>query len=269
MSADTTHPVFDQPEDTSISVWRYLNTAKLLSLLLTRTLVYCRLDELPDPFEGRFTRRRLAKLAQIEEAINAQSETPARRLPGFDSLIRCTAFVNCWCLQNAESHAQWRIYSGTEDGAAIKTSYSKLVDNLSSKDLLGLIRYIDYENDEITSNNLLALAMHKRNVFEYEREVRIVRWGMATGEEYDSSGHLPQIIDVPVDLEEMLDEIVISPYAPNWYYDVVAQFVKQCGLRIPVVWSSMRAEPPEDYNPVSHEREKLIQQITANSSTRA
>lgn len=269
MSADTTHPVFDQPEDTSISVWRYLNTAKLLSLLLTRELVYCRLDELPDPFEGRITRSRVARIVQAEEAIEAQDEAPAQCLPGLASFLRRTAFVNCWCLQNAESHAQWCIYSGTGDGAAIKTSYSKLVDTLSNKDLVGLVRYIDYEHDEIDSANLLALAMHKRDVFEYEREVRIVRWGTSTDDECDSSGDLPQVIDVPVDLEEMLDAIVISPYAPTWYYDVVARLVEQCGLRIPVVPSSMRAEPPEDYNPVSHKREKLFRQLTANSSTEA
>lgn len=269
MSADTSHTVFDQPEDTSISVWRYLNTAKLLSLLLTHKLVYCRLDELPDPFEGRFTRRRLARIAKFEEAINAQSETPARRLPGFDSIVRQTVFVNCWCLQNAESEAQWRIYSGAGDGAAMKTTYSKLVDALSTKDFVGLVRYIDYENDEIDSSNLLALAMHKRDVFEYEHEVRIVRWSMSTGEEHDSSCNLGQIIDVDVDLEEMLDEIVISPYAPNWYYDVVARLVDQSGLRIPVVWSSMRAEPAEGYNPVPHQREEMFRQITASSSTGA
>lgn len=267
MSADTAHPVFDQPEDTSMSVWRYLNTAKLLSLLLTRTLVYCRLDELPDPFEGRVTRSHLAWLAKIEEAINAKSETPAQRLPGMDSLIRSTVFVNCWCLQNTESQAQWRIYSGTEDGAAMKTTYSKLVNTLSNKDFVGLVRYIDYENDEIGSTNILALAMHKRDVFEYEHEVRIVRWGMSTDEECDNSGALPQVIDVPVDLEDMLDEIVLSPYAPSWYYDAVARLVEQCDLGIPVVWSSMRAEPPEDYNPVSPEREKLFRQITGSSST--
>lgn len=269
MPADTSHPSFDQPEDTSTSIWRYLDSAKLFSLLLNRTLVYCRLDKLPDPYEGRLTRSRLAEINHIDEALSTKYEKPIRIMPGIDDLIRRTAFVNCWCLQNCESHAQWRIYSGTQDGAAIKTTYSKLVDKLSNEDLVGLIRYIDYENDNMNSNNLLELAMHKRDVFEYESEVRIVRWGTSTAKYFYSSGNPPQIIDVPVDLEDLIDEIVISPYAPNWYFEVVSRLVELCDLKIPIVWSSMRAEPPEVYNPVSPERERLIRELTGGSINEA
>ncbi|MFN8224152.1 MAG: hypothetical protein U0R50_13000 [Gaiellales bacterium] len=48
---DATHPVFNAPPDDTV-VWRYIDLAKLISLLDHRALYFARADTLGDPHEG-------------------------------------------------------------------------------------------------------------------------------------------------------------------------------------------------------------------------
>jgi len=45
------HPNFNLPNDEA-RVWRYMDIGKLVALLNTATLFFCRLDRLRDPYEG-------------------------------------------------------------------------------------------------------------------------------------------------------------------------------------------------------------------------
>ena len=46
------HPSFPQPQNPSVPLWRYMDTPKLLWLLLHREIYLRRVDLLPDKFEG-------------------------------------------------------------------------------------------------------------------------------------------------------------------------------------------------------------------------
>ena len=46
------HPVFEQPSDVNVRVWRYLDFTKLVSLVDSRRLYFTRADKFEDPFEG-------------------------------------------------------------------------------------------------------------------------------------------------------------------------------------------------------------------------
>jgi len=46
-------PVFIEPADIDESVWRYMDSAKFVSMLV-KGIVFSRLDCLGDPFEGSF-----------------------------------------------------------------------------------------------------------------------------------------------------------------------------------------------------------------------
>jgi hypothetical protein len=52
----TTHPSFHQPDDTSISVWRYTDLSKFIWMLQKRAFYFARADLLDDPYEGYHTR---------------------------------------------------------------------------------------------------------------------------------------------------------------------------------------------------------------------
>lgn len=44
------HPCFPQQRDANVKVWRYMDLAKLISLIQSRRLYLARLDQLADPF---------------------------------------------------------------------------------------------------------------------------------------------------------------------------------------------------------------------------
>lgn len=50
------HPVFTPPSDRDTGVWRYMDFAKLVSLLATQALFFARAESLNDPFEGSYPR---------------------------------------------------------------------------------------------------------------------------------------------------------------------------------------------------------------------
>ena len=71
MAASTQHKSFPQPPDPSISVWRYMDLAKLMWLLQRRALYFSRLDKLGDPFEGHYTKALAIGRAEYIERMNA------------------------------------------------------------------------------------------------------------------------------------------------------------------------------------------------------
>ena len=46
------HKSFKEPEDVEAKIWRYLDLAKFLAMIEKKTLFFCRIDKLGDPFEG-------------------------------------------------------------------------------------------------------------------------------------------------------------------------------------------------------------------------
>ncbi len=46
------HPIFIQPANEEVKVWRYIDFTKLVSLIDTRRLYFTRADRFEDPFEG-------------------------------------------------------------------------------------------------------------------------------------------------------------------------------------------------------------------------
>jgi hypothetical protein len=89
--------------------------------------------------------------------------------------------------------------------------------------------------------------MRKRQAFEHEHEIRALVWPEA-----DPSALVPQdldeharIINVPWPAREFLERIYVSPYAEEWYRDVVASVMTGFApdLVDRLTWSHMRGVP--------------------------
>lgn len=65
--AITIHPSFPQPEKPLTPVWRYMDFAKLVSLLQHGALYFPRLDRLADPFEGSLSRAEFERIRDGRE----------------------------------------------------------------------------------------------------------------------------------------------------------------------------------------------------------
>lgn len=85
--------------------------------------------------------------------------------------------------------------------------------------------------------------MHKRLAFAHENEVRLVK---LLGEHVaaDSRPGPPGLL-VSVDVERLVDGVFVTPYAQQWYADVVRAVVAKFASALAgrVQWSQMKSAP--------------------------
>jgi len=145
----------------------------------------------------------------------------------------------------------WRLYCPSGDGVALKSTYSKLSESIASKDIyLGLVRYIDYRSQLMPLDNAFNPIMHKRKVFEHEREARIVTLLPSSIEsverDFDEQKCLtenPRGLKVSFDIEGALDGIYINPYASEQHYAEVREAMETFSISIPLEWSHIADVP--------------------------
>lgn len=261
------HPCFPQPADGSIGVWRYLDLAKFIWLLENQKLYFANLDSLNDPHEGSRPRIQaeyedqqlltIHRYQLIQEfGVDLGTKKFQTAMPSFieqnrqirikNQKERRQLYVSCWYLGDMESEAMWRLYCPDNNGVAIQTNYSKLVESVANDPELyiGCVTYIDYDAQVFPSGNLFYPVMHKRISFAHEQEVRLVKirvpdnWGL-------SNEFCPPGIPVDWPLELVVNAIYVDPYAPEYFYDVVRSIIQRVvpDLVDRVFWSPMKASP--------------------------
>src|SRR5689334_5864333 len=103
MPAIVDHSAFTQPGDADIRIWRYLDLAKLVSVLNDESLHFARIDQLTDQYEGSLSKKEYdywRELAAHGEGTGELPETWRNRY--FDVLMsnarraRRSMYVNCW-----------------------------------------------------------------------------------------------------------------------------------------------------------------------------
>ena len=97
----------------------------------------------------------------------------------------------------------------------------------------------------IPENNTLSPYLHKRKSFEPENEVRAFTQDIPTR---DGQTDLSQAVYSmgkyqTVDLSVLVKEIVVAPFAEDWFFELVASAVERYGLQVSVRKSSLSEEP--------------------------
>jgi hypothetical protein len=238
-----THPCFIQPKDPNVKVWRYMNLAKLVSLLSGRELHFTRLDRFSDPYEGTFPKK---TIEDMERWFKKENKSPYfGGMKAHFAKMRGTYFVSCWYASNHESEAMWRLYRGSSGGVAIQTTYAKLLEAIRSDytTYAGMVTYIDYETHLLPWGNGFYPTMHKRIAFEHEREVRIVKWWSA--DSISGKHEPPEHLTLAWDSTDLCEHVFVDPNAPKYYYDsvqaVVGAFAPE--LTSAIRWSRLK-DPP-------------------------
>jgi hypothetical protein len=229
-------------------LWRYLSLSAVIATIKTRHIRLTRVDRFQDPFEGSVPK------AQIEQQtlllIGAESRrtmmggilahhsgTESSMLSDEDSWTRITrlrrartrsAHASCWSAGD-ESEALWRLYSADDGGqgvgVALRTTLARLEASVAAHDLyVSPISYIVYHEASPFTDEMDPL-LHKRHGFSAERELRLLKFDQAHFSALvpkDASvSELPGHIYVDWVLSDVIDEIVISPYAGENYEDLV------------------------------------------------
>lgn len=240
-------------------LWRYLDLAKYISLLQTKSLYFARADSFEDPFEcakgykrsecrwdayyaGFFNgaissaeKQPWCTLEYSEEEKYKEADRLLKSLKEISMKDRQTTFICCWHENECESEAMWRLYSSNlSQGIAIQTTYERLYNSLhKDPDIdIGRVNYVDFEKHLCGPN---GAWWFKRKSFEHEREVRAVI--------KVHSQNPVQSIMRPIDMDLLIENIYISPTAPNWYRDLVADVTSKYGIKKVISCSSLSEEP--------------------------
>lgn len=228
------NPLFIQPENNDIKVWRYMNFTKFISMLETSNLFFNRADSFDDPFEGSFTKfnflGRVSKYKDLHIKDLAMSMQPNVSYNQFSDDWQKYIAVNCWHANQKESVAMWDLYTKNNEGIAIQSTYSKLSSSIDQDNnfYMGLVQYVDYETADIDADPMNRF-FHKLESYAHEKEVRLlikklppdIPRSLINGREWPFEETINGGINVKVDLDILIEQIVVNPNAPAWFYDLV------------------------------------------------
>ncbi len=261
------HSLFIPPSNSKSKIWRYMDLAKFLSILDTRSLYFARLDQLAaaDPFEGYYTSLNI-KFDDIPfEKLSEEWKDNIKTKETYKSIIRSSrlsrehtkvnrevTFVNSWHVKEYESAAMWSLYLSNHEGICIQSTFDNFVASLESYEefdiYIGKIKYIDYEREAIPMGNLLSPYIYKRKSFEHEEELRALIWTPQNGKNDGVNLKNNKFKDdmglyVPVNIEKLIEGIFVSPSAPKWIANLIRSIVEKYEIEAEVVRSDLSVKP--------------------------
>jgi hypothetical protein len=251
-----TSPVFYPNENYQIV--KYMDLTKFVSLLQRKSLFFCRLDKLEDHFEGttaksNWKRRydfyatqylrstKFKKLNHEEILKNVEEHFEA------EQKIKALKCICCWNISDSESAALWKIYSDFNQGIMLTSKISSLVESFNeTKENIDLseVNYINHSSDDMPDGNMMYPVIHKHKAYSYEKELRLIHTvDFGGGLLYDwSKEEIEQGKYLNVNLNELIDEIILSPYSPNWYIELIQNLCETYGLKATIMKSELSKE---------------------------
>lgn len=254
-------------------LWRYMDFVKLLALLQRRSLYFCRVDKLGDQFEGRWSDRTIGMLRTRENLWISEEthqiliedrrtgdrlelpktdigQTVEETILGWQSHVTHPGnalqrtYANCWHGGEGESEAMWKLYAGEKYGIAIRTTARKLLASFTEflPDYFGEVKYVSYDTHAIPIATLPPVFC-KRSAFSHEREIRAVVAPFQREPEDADQDYTELGIKCPVSPDQLIEEIVVSPYSPAWLHDVIRCLLRDLNLDIELKESVMAREP--------------------------
>jgi len=240
------------------TIWRYLTLPKLLDLLDSRKLFFCRASKFDDPFEGAVPKRteeylRSWESARVSEEVRSKHRAERKRM-------RSSMAISSWHMSEHESAAMWNLYGLTHEGVAIKSTVDRLTRALPEWPkkgwqgpgaiYIGKVDYIDYSTAIFDPSQSYLPYVHKRESFKHESELRAVTLINKAAGEAAASGVTTEFavtewgIAIPVDVCALIEGIYIAATAPGWFDRIVRASIERFGFDPNLVRKSAMAEDP-------------------------
>jgi hypothetical protein len=226
------HPDLATPSNRTV-LWRYMDFARFIEMLESRTLWFVRVDQLDDPLEGTHTD---AEIAGIRKHL---VEGRAKALIDVFRSARSELYVNCWRSGSAESLAMWDLYGEGSGIVAVKSTVGHIREAAATYDkpvYISKVKYIDW-NDAPGLDNVLVACSRKDISYQHESEVRVIICG-PTGP-LDTEPKLG--IRLAIDPKRLITEVMVGPRERKWVVRLVDRVMKRYGLPQQVVASNRLA----------------------------
>lgn len=258
------HVLRDLPDDTAL--WRYIDFARLYSLVAQRALYFTPAYMLRDlePYELRVpvsisSSNRDAWISSYKQHFpddpDGISVFERFQQSAEDSLLYGLG-ISCWHVNSDENSALWQIYVPNTSGVAIKTTLGRLKQGINCRRryiTADIVEYIDYFSEGYKAHPSaigFEQIYHKAKFFEYEREFRLAYRYDRNLKEFEMSEQALQVASpkqsqemrdqlhlqredflrtgpyVPVEPTVLISEIVVSPHAGSWFFQLVAGLIR-------------------------------------------
>ena len=243
------------PPDDAVKIWRFMDLAKFLGIIQSRTLYFARADQFEDPFEGargntgdedlyvetlaNTIREQIPDQQTLSDETlleNAKTVIRSWNTSGLGTRHMYQTFISCWHRNEVESDAMWRLYTkDLSQGVAIQSTCGRLRDAFLKEYMGGPItiapvEYIDYNPPLGVSDNP---CWFKKNAFRHENEVRAVI--LFDFKQEDAPIGLSQ----PINPAVLIENLYVSPTAAQWFVDLVKDLVGRYGYSFNVVQSKL------------------------------
>ena len=217
-------------------------------MLEHQALFFARADRLGDPFEGSYSQVNVAMRPTLYKDLfpDGGYEAFDKNVSEFTRAMPRYMMINCWSMASHESAAMWRLYSKEYDGLAIRTNVNSFLKSfVCDEDIyVGKVLYTDYKSAFIPENNFILPFLHKRNNYAYESEIRAMTIKLPSNGQPDLSLDVYDSgIYCGVDLSLLIQEVVVTPYAEQWFVNLVKSIANRYSLDIPIRLSAL-ANPP-------------------------
>ena len=247
-------------------VWRYLPLGRLLTAIKTRQLPLTILASYSkdDPYETSVPDVVVQSDCQIIyqdiashfddlamwpfEYVNNDHERYSKLKARRRALLR-SAHASCWRWGEDESEAMWRIYDPCGSKVAIRSTFEKLQASIEDAcTVVSEVAYIDYKaRNFLRYEHEYDPALHKRNAFLHEQEVRVLRFSEDDFKRAgaDEAHRAPDHVYIDWDPEMVVDRIVLNPRCADWSLEMVTGAIEKLSATLAkAVRSSDLAEPP-------------------------
>lgn len=236
------------------TLWRYMDFTKFIDLLENSTLFFPKVELFEDKFEGIHNGLNYDSMlnfmyGQKKDIKDSELKIVDYAFEHFSDIInqlKNSCGISCWRLSEYESHAMWKIFLSSNEGIAIRTNIGKLKNNLqiseSQNIFLGPVKYINYNSQQVPLSHVYSFLFHKNKYFEHESEFRVI-----VGETQEAPKKVEELsngykafdlagydfmpfsqpgLNVGINYRNLIEEIIISPYAPNWFFKLVEKVAR-------------------------------------------
>ncbi len=222
-------------------------------MLQDRALFFPNASKLTDQYEvtvPEYISEQKRKELESSGLKGRELEEELARFHWEHSPMKELTLINCWSVSPHESYALWKIYlGGSKDGVAIKSSVSKLIrsvghgnDPYPEEFYVGKVRYKSF----LTRNELsrFDVITTKKPFYDFEKEIRLFILNYPKSEGGTKTPYqMKEGRTVRVDLELLISELYISPFASEDFSDKVQTLLKEkCPTKISVRQSQIRDE---------------------------
>ena len=225
------------------SIWRYMGVERLRDMLQSRTIHFAAATQFDDPFEGAVA------VQPFDFPVDPRYAEPDPGERAFRELKRLTK-ISCWHREDHESDAMWQLYSGEGKGIAIVSNARRLDNSLGpyrirpeygEEDIWGgSVTYVDLMVERLRAG-MMERFFYKHHAFSWEKEFRLAI-SVRNAEEF--AVDVPEKgIAVPVDINEMIEELHIGPNVSTEDRERLFELCEDNGLRGRVRVTSLLGRP--------------------------